>query len=77
MIFVDDYTRYTRLYSLRSKYDFFSCFLKFQVFVEKHFDRKIKTFQSDGGGEFISIAFTSHLAESGISKQLSYPHTPK
>ena len=27
----------------------FSFFIKFQVFVENHFDWKIKTFQSDGG----------------------------
>jgi hypothetical protein len=77
VIFVDDFTRYTWLYPLKKKSDFYNCFLKFQAFVEKHFDRKIKIFQSDGGGEFTSNAFMNHLAYNGITQQLSCPHTPE
>jgi len=77
VIFVDDFTRYTWLYPLRNKSDFYTCFLKFQAFVEKHFDRKIKIFQSDGGGEFTSNEFMNHLAYNGIAQQLSCPYTPE
>jgi len=62
---------------LRNKSDFYTCFLKFQAFVENHFDRKIKIFQSDGGGEFTSNEFVKHLAYSGIAQQLSCPYTPE
>ena len=33
-VFIDDHTRYTWLYPLRRKSDFFECFLKFQNLVE-------------------------------------------
>ena len=62
-IFVDDFTRYTWLYPLKNKSDFLQCFLKFQALVENFFDRKIKIFQSDGGGEF---KFPSIHASLGI-----------
>ena len=50
-------------------------FLKFQVLVEKHFDRKIKTFQCDGGGESTSNKFTKYLLQCGIKQQISCPYT--
>ena len=62
VIFVDDCTRYTWLFPLKHKSDFYECFLKFQKLVENQFERKIKIFQSDGGGEFTSNLFTNHLA---------------
>ena len=38
---------------------------------------KIKTFRSDGEGEFTSNEFKSYLANHGISHQISCPHTPQ
>ncbi|KAK9209418.1 hypothetical protein WN944_001784 [Citrus x changshan-huyou] len=77
VLFVDDCTRYCWLFPLKSKSDFFECFLKFQKQVENHMERKIKKFQSDGGGEFSSIIFQQHLQQSGIIKQTSCPYTPQ
>ena len=57
VIFIDDSSRYTWLYPLKKKSEFYECFLKFQRFVENHSERKIKTFQSEGGGEFNSYFF--------------------
>jgi hypothetical protein len=37
-IFIDECTRFTWLYPLRRKYDFFHCFLTFQSMVERQFD---------------------------------------
>ena len=54
VIFIDDCTRYTWLYPLKHKSNFYECFLKFQKLVENQFDRKIKVFQSNGGGKFTS-----------------------
>ena len=77
VIFVDDCTRYTWLFPLKHKSDFYECFLKFQKLVENQFERKIKIFQSDRGGEFTSNLFTNHLAQCGIAQQLSCPNTPE
>ncbi|CAL9022675.1 unnamed protein product, partial [Prunus brigantina] len=41
------------------------------------FNANIKCFQSDGGGEFVSKAFTDFLASKGIEHQVSCPHTPQ
>ena len=43
--------------SFEEKSDFFECFLKFQRLVETQLERNIKTFQSDGGGEFQLVEF--------------------
>ena len=62
---------------MKFKSDFFNCFLEFQSFVENQFDRRIKVFQSDGGGEFQSRSFKNYLAKCGILHQISCPHTPE
>lgn len=69
--------RYTWLYPLKNKSDFFQCYLEFQALVENFFDRKLKIFQSDGGGEFTSNQFKNHLALCGITHQISCPYTPE
>ena len=43
--------------------------------MENPFNKNIKVFQSDGGGEFVS-KFKNHLQKSGIKHQMSCPHTP-
>lgn len=45
--------------------------------VENQLQKKIKQFQCDGGGEFISRQFLTHLAASGIQQLVSCPHTPQ
>lgn len=54
VIFVDDHTKYTWLYPLRKKSDFFTIFVNFQRLMENQFDKKIKKIRCDGGGEFSS-----------------------
>ncbi|KAK9215471.1 hypothetical protein WN944_007476 [Citrus x changshan-huyou] len=45
--------------------------------IKGNSEEKIKIFQSDGGGEFSSIAFISHLEKCGIIRQVSCPYTPE
>ncbi|CAA7031737.1 unnamed protein product [Microthlaspi erraticum] len=75
-VFVDDYSRYSWFYPLKNKSEFCSVFIAFQKLVENQFESKIKVFQSDGGGEFISNKFKSHLVSCGI-RHLSCPYTPQ
>lgn len=74
-IFVDNFSRLTWFYPLKSKSEFYTVFIRFQNLVENQFQNKIKQFQSDGGGEFVSGMFLKHLATCGIKHLLSCPHT--
>ena len=56
-----------------AKSDVFNIFLKFQAFVECYFDRKIKSIQSDWGGEYRNL--NKFFTSLGISHRLSCPHT--
>ena len=50
-------------------------FVKFHTSVEKQLDFKIKSLQSDNGGEF--KAFSSYLVAHGIKHGFSCPYTPE
>lgn len=65
-LFIDDHIRFSWLFPLQRKADFFDCFIRFQKQVETQFERKIKVFQCDEGGEFSSNAFIKHLDDCGI-----------
>ncbi len=45
--------------------------------MENQTDMKIKTLQSDNGGEFVSKKFDDFLHECGIERQTSAPYTPQ
>ena len=47
----------------------------FQATVENQLNLKIKTFRSDGGGEFSSKAFAEFCSSQAIIQQFSCPHT--
>ena len=48
--FIDDYSRFARIYLLRSKDEAFDMFLSYKAEVENQLDRKIKRIRSDRGG---------------------------
>ena len=75
-LFIDDYSRFTWIYPLKLKSDFFNIFLQFQKFVENQHSARIKFFQSDGDAKFTSNCFKAHLSTSGIHHQISCPYTP-
>ena len=62
--FLDDYSRYTWLFPLRTKAEVKSIFIKFHHLAERQFGYKLKCLQSDQGGEF--IALHTYLTDLGI-----------
>lgn len=76
-LFIDDFSRFSWIYPLKKKSRFLDCFLRFQRLVENQLDRKIKIFQCDGGGEFSSNVFLTHLHTCGIELHVSCPGTPE
>lgn len=71
--FLDAFSRYTWLYPLSCKADVTTIFVKFQAYVERFFDFKIKSVQSDWGGEYRPLNTLLHSL--GISHRISCPHT--
>ncbi|CAL2254172.1 unnamed protein product [Prunus armeniaca] len=75
--FVDECTGFMWLYPIFNKSDVFGVFKKFYAMLTNQYDAKVKTFQTDGGGEFTSTLFTAFLDSKGVNHHLSCPHTPQ
>jgi hypothetical protein len=75
--FIDDKSRYTYVYLLRSKGEVFDKFKEFEVLVRTKYSKTIKILRSDNGGEYLSNEFDAFLKARGIEKQLSVPYTPQ
>ena len=70
--FIDDYSKYTWIYLLRQKSDVFQVFHDFQNHVERRFNKKILSIQSDWGGEYEKL--NSFFKRIGITHRVSCPH---
>jgi transposase InsO family protein len=75
--FIDNYSRFTWVYFLRSKVDVFSTSQTFVAYVETQFLTCIKNLRSNSEGEYMSHAFQSFLQQKGILSQCSCPYTPQ
>jgi len=71
--FIDDYSKYTWVYLLKKKSDVFQVFHDFQHLVERKFNRKIISLQTDWGGEYQKL--NSFFQRIGVSHRVSCPHT--
>ena len=75
-VFIDDCTKFSWIFPLKQKSDFFYTFIHLQRYIETQFSSKIKSFQCDGGTEFTNNKFRSHLQSCGIVLHLACPYTP-
>ena len=71
LLLIDDFSRFSWIYPLHTKDQALPMFVNFHTSVEKQLDFKIKSLQSNNGGEF--KAFSSYLAAHGIEHGFSYP----
>lgn len=74
---IDDYSRYNTIYFLQQKSQAVSKIKEFVAMVENQFNRKLKIFRSDGGGEFTSNELKQFFKAKGIIHQFSVPYTPQ
>ena len=51
--FIDDFSRWTTVYTMKEKSEMFECFKKFHKFGETHSGEKIKTIRTDNGGGYV------------------------
>jgi hypothetical protein len=75
--FVDDFCKYTWIIPLKFKSEFTNAFLAFEQYAIIQFNKQIKVFHSDGGGEFVNSKLSSHFLFTGVIHQVSYLYTPK
>ena len=71
--FMDDYSKFLWLFPIKLKFDVEQIFLTFQKYVENQFDRKIKSIQSDWGGEYRRLH--NYFHQNGIKHRLACPYT--
>jgi transposase InsO family protein len=72
--FIDDYSRKTWIYFLKTKDEVFNMFKEFKALIENLFERKIKILRSDNGGEYTSKEFVNFCKDVGIKRELTTPY---
>lgn len=70
--FLDDHTRYSWIFPLKTKGEAFTTFKQLQIQVQRQHGNTIKTVRCDGGGEF--KPFLQYGKENGIGIQISCPY---
>jgi transposase InsO family protein len=75
--FIDDCSRWTVVRFLRSKSEAIEATKEFITMVENQQGKKIRTFQTDNGGEYTSEQFDNLLKGLGITRRFTIPHNPE
>ncbi|KAD6454100.1 hypothetical protein E3N88_08806 [Mikania micrantha] len=76
-LLIDDFTRMSWIYLLKSKSETFEKFKVFKAFVEKESEHCIKVLRTDRGGEFCSLECNTYCETNGIKRELAIPYTPQ
>jgi len=74
VIFIDNFSRYTKVYLLRNKDEAFDVFLTYKAEVENQLNRKIKGIRSDRGGEYVLL--NDFCEKKGIIHKITPPYSP-
>ena len=77
VLFIDDYSRKTWIFFMKTKDEVFKRFQEFKALVENQTGRKIKVLRSDNGGEYTSGEFVDFCVREGIKKELNVPYNPQ
>ena len=75
--FIDDHSRKTWIYFLKTKDEVFDHFREFKIFVENATRKKIKVLCSDNGGKYIDKDFTEFCAKEDIKRKWTAPYNPQ
>ncbi|XP_019153533.1 PREDICTED: uncharacterized protein LOC109150012 [Ipomoea nil] len=74
--FVDDFSRITWLYLLKSCSELFEVFCGFCVEIKTQFGVPVKILRSDNAKEYFSLPFVSYMRQKGMLHQSSCVDTP-
>ena len=73
--FIDDYSRYARVYLLRNKDETRDAFIKYKNEVENQLSKKIKRLITDRGGEYESNPFNYFCEDHEIIQETTPPYS--
>lgn len=77
LLLVDDFSRYSSLYPLKSRDEALRAFKEFQQLAENIHNTKIKNIRCDNAPEFVKGSFGEHAKACGITFETTVPHTPQ
>ena len=77
VLFIDDYSRYTCVYTIKHKSEVLEKFTEFVEHVENLFGYRVTSLRSDNGTEYSSQAFAEYCKLKGIRRECTIPYTPQ
>src|ERR1700733_3648096 len=77
LTFIDDFTRYSVVYFLKSKTEVLGKFKEYKSFVENQTGTRIKAIRTDNGTEYVNEGFLGFLRSSGIRHETTIPYSPQ
>ena len=75
--FIDDYSRCTWLFLMKTRAELFSIFQKFHTKIRTQFNTSIHILRSDNAKEYLSASVCSLMSSHGILHQSSCAYTPQ
>ena len=75
IVFIDDYSRYSWIFPMKSCSEILLIYSNFAKMVETQFSKRIKTFRSDNALEYTQYAFQALLHSYGTIHHLTCPGT--
>ena len=77
LTFIDDYSRKTWIYFLKTEDEVFYRFKEFKALVENLTWKKIQVLCSDNGGDYVDKEFTDYCAKEDIRIEWTTPYNPE
>ena len=74
---INDFSRYSWIYFIKSKLDVFEKFREFKVLVKNQLGKKIKVLCTDNGDEFCLDKFEQFCVDNGIARQKTTSYMPQ
>ncbi|TMW55192.1 hypothetical protein Poli38472_013954 [Pythium oligandrum] len=75
--FVDDFSRLTMIYFMKSKSEVLVRFKAYKAWIENQLNCLIKCIRTDNGGEYVNRKFDTFCQQQGITHQLTVPYSPQ
>jgi hypothetical protein len=77
VIFIDEFSRKSWIYFMKTKNETFKSFHEFKALIENQTGKPIRIPRSNNGGEYESHQFEDFCNEAGIKRQLTIPYNPQ
>ena len=77
LVIVDDYSRYTWVFLLKSKDETHKYFINFAKQAQRQYEEVIKAIRTDNGSEFKNYTMEDFVQDEGIKHEFSAPYTPQ